>query len=54
MELTCPLRVFVAKTLEHLRSFSEHTATVTDVKFGPDATTIVSVSMDRSLKIFGK
>jgi pre-mRNA-processing factor 19 len=48
------LQVFAAKTLEHVKTLSDHTSAVTDAKFGHDANTLVSVSMDRSLKIFGK
>jgi len=46
--------IAVAKsTFTPIRSFTDHTAVVSDAKFGKDATWIASASLDRSLKIFG-
>ena len=33
-------------------TLSDHSAAVTSIKFGPDASFIASASMDRSLKLF--
>jgi len=48
------LRVYQVKTAELVKQFTDHGAAVTDAKFGKDAQSIVSVSNDRSLKIFSK
>jgi len=48
------IRVFVGKTLNNLHTFTEHTSVVTDVKWGRDANTFVSSSLDRSIKVWGK
>jgi len=39
--------------LERVCKFGDHTALVTDAKFGNNAKFIASTSMDRTLKIFG-
>ncbi len=52
--LSTPSRVYLGKTANHISTFSKHTATVTDVKWGKDAQSLVSVSMDRSMKIWGR
>jgi len=48
------IRIFVGKTLNQVCTFTEHTSVVTDVKWGRDAQTFVSSSMDRSVKVWGK
>jgi len=48
------IRVFMGKTLNHIASFTKHTNTVTDVTWGKDAQFLVSVSLDRSTKVWGK
>jgi len=47
------LRVFTGKGLELVQTWDEHTSTVTDVLFGPDAKFIATTSMDRTLKLWG-
>lgn len=47
------IRLFTGKQLEFVHTFSDHTASVTDVKFGRDALFLVSASMDRTLKFWG-
>jgi len=42
------------KTFNVVQTYSDHTAQVTDVKFGPNAQSFASVSMDRSLKVYKK
>jgi len=42
------------KTFTPIQTYSDHTAPVTDVKFGKDASFFVSTSHDRSLKVFSK
>jgi hypothetical protein len=44
----------MGKTLNHIATFGKHSNTVTDVKFGSDASWLTSVSMDRNLKFWGK
>jgi len=46
------IRVYVGKTANHIATFSKHSAPVTDVKWGQDAQYLVSVSMDRSIKLW--
>eukprot|EP01100_Stratorugosa_tubuloviscum_P011108 TRINITY_DN488_c1_g1_i1.p1 TRINITY_DN488_c1_g1~~TRINITY_DN488_c1_g1_i1.p1 ORF type:complete len:488 (+),score=185.78 TRINITY_DN488_c1_g1_i1:151-1614(+) len=46
------IRVFVTKSMEHTATFSNHNAQVTGVKFGQNASFLVSSSMDRTIKIF--
>jgi len=46
------IRIFTGKHLEHVTTLDSHTAVVTDVKFGADATFLASTSMDRSLKFW--
>jgi pre-mRNA-processing factor 19 len=48
------IRLFVGKTLNHMATYSGHSAVVTDVKWGKDARILASTSMDRSLKFWGK
>jgi len=47
------LRVYNTKTFSVVKTFTDHTALVTDVAFGPDAKFLVSTSMDRNMKIYG-
>jgi pre-mRNA-processing factor 19 len=46
------LRIFADKTLDHVFTIDEHTAEVTDVKWGRDAKWLVTTSMDRQIKVF--
>jgi len=48
------LRVYVGKTVTQIASYTKHTQPVTDVKFGKDAQYLVSTSLDRSVKFWGK
>jgi len=48
------LRVYVGKTVTQITSYTKHTQSVTDVKFGKDAQYLVSTSLDRSLRFWGK
>jgi len=48
------VRVYLGKTANHIATFSKHSGKVTDVKWGKDAQYLVSVSMDRSLKVWGR
>lgn len=46
------LRIYETKKWENLRVFTDHTANVTDVKFGQNASYIASTGLDRALKIY--
>lgn len=48
------VRVYHVKQWDLIKSFNDHTAMVTGVRFGTNAKTIVSCSLDKSLKIFSK
>jgi len=47
------IRIFTGKALSHIATFSKHSKTVTDVKWGSSAKFLASTSMDRSLKFWG-
>nr|CAG4634716.1 EOG090X0489 [Alona affinis] len=47
------VRVYLCKQWETLKTFNDHTALATGVRFGNHAQTVASVSMDRTLKIYG-
>ncbi|CAG2168921.1 unnamed protein product [Oppiella nova] len=47
------VRVYISKQWENLKTFTDHTAAATGVRFGHDSRYLVSVSLDRSLKIYG-
>jgi len=47
------VRVYLCKQWSDLRTFNDHTANATGVRFTTDAANIVSVSMDRTLKVYG-
>ncbi|XP_031779317.1 pre-mRNA-processing factor 19 [Nasonia vitripennis] len=47
------VRIYVCKQWVELKTFNDHTAAVTAVRFGRNAEFIASVSMDRSLKLYG-
>jgi len=47
------VRVYASKSWELLTTLSDHTDVVTAVKFGSDASYLVSTSKDRTLKIYG-
>jgi pre-mRNA-processing factor 19 len=47
------IRVYSSKGWELVKTFKEHKATVTAVRFGPNANFIASTSKDRNLKFFG-
>eukprot|EP01111_Echinosteliopsis_oligospora_P002455 TRINITY_DN1366_c0_g1_i1.p1 TRINITY_DN1366_c0_g1~~TRINITY_DN1366_c0_g1_i1.p1 ORF type:complete len:497 (-),score=186.88 TRINITY_DN1366_c0_g1_i1:32-1522(-) len=44
--------VYGGKAFPHIQTWTDHTARVTDVCFGPDAKFLASSSLDRSFKIF--
>ena len=46
------LRIYQTKQWENLRIFTDHTASVSDVKFGQNASFIASTGLDRALKIY--
>jgi len=49
------IRIFnTTKKWDAVKSFDNHSATVTCVKFGADASYVASTSMDRTLKIFSR
>ncbi len=47
------VRVYLSRQWTELKVFNDHTATATGVRFGKNATYIASVSMDRTLKLYG-
>lgn len=47
------IKVYLGKTLNHIGTYGKHTKPVTDVKWGHNASFLVSTSMDRSLKSWG-
>jgi pre-mRNA-processing factor 19 len=46
------VRVYQSKQWDLVRVFDEHTALATGVRFGQNAKSIVSCSLDKSLKFF--
>lgn len=48
------VRVYHVKQWDLLKTFNDHTGLVTGVRFGVNAKTLVSSSLDKSLKIYGK
>ncbi len=48
------LKVYYVKQWELLKSFADHTGLITGVRFGTKAKSIVTCSLDKSLKIFSK
>ncbi|XP_013381641.1 pre-mRNA-processing factor 19 [Lingula anatina] len=46
------VRVYLCKQWQELKVFNDHTALATSVRFGHNASFVVSASMDRSLKFF--
>jgi len=46
------IRIYQTKQWQNLRLFTDHTASVTDVKFGRNAAYIASTGLDRALKIY--
>nr|CAG4651733.1 EOG090X0489 [Triops cancriformis] len=47
------VKVFLCKQWQELKVFNDHTALATGVRFGSDAQFLYSVSMDRTLKVYG-
>lgn len=47
------IRLYLCKQWDNLKTFTDHTALATGVRFGLHAHFIASVSMDRTLKIYG-
>jgi len=47
------VRVYTGKNFALVGSYTKHTASVTDAAWGPDAKTFVSVSLDKSLNVWG-
>lgn len=48
------VRVYHVKQWDLLKTFTDHTSLVTGVRFGENAQSLATCSMDKSLKIFGK
>jgi len=48
------IRIFSSKPIEHLSTLADHTSDVTCVKWGNDAQFMVSASLDRTLKFWGR
>jgi pre-mRNA-processing factor 19 len=48
-----PLRVYLCKQWTELKTFNDHTATATGVRFGRNSQWLASTSMDRTLKLYG-
>jgi pre-mRNA-processing factor 19 len=47
------VRIYLCKQWETLKTFNDHTALAMGVRFGNHAQSLASVSMDRTLKIYG-
>ncbi|KAF8766950.1 Pre-mRNA-processing factor 19 like protein [Argiope bruennichi] len=47
------IRIYLCKQWDNLKTFTDHTALATGVRFGQHAHFVASVSMDRTLKIYG-
>lgn len=47
------VRVYQSKSWDLLRIFNEHTQLATSVRFGTNVKTILSSSLDKTLKIYG-
>lgn len=47
------IRIYMCKQWQEIKTFNDHTALATGVRFGYNGAFIASASMDRSLKIFG-
>lgn len=45
-------RVYQAKQWDLVKTFNDHTATATGIRFGSNANYIASASIDRSLKFY--
>jgi len=48
------IRIFTSKPTDHLKTLADHIAEVTCVRWGKDAQFMVSTSMDRTLKFWGR
>ena len=46
------LRVYICKQWDNIKTFGDHTSSVTGVRFAPNSQFIVSSSLDRSVKFF--
>ncbi len=46
-------RLFNMSDWSAIKSFTDHTAAVTGVKFGNNAASLVSASLDKSLNVYG-
>jgi len=47
------VRIYISKQWENIKTFGDHTALATGIKFGENAKFIASAGMDRTLKIYG-
>lgn len=47
------IRIYMCKQWQEIKTFNDHTALATGVRFGHNCSFVVSASMDRSLKVFG-
>jgi pre-mRNA-processing factor 19 len=48
------VRIFQVKQWDTLKTLNDHTGIVTGVRFGTNANTLVTTSLDKSLKIYSK
>lgn len=48
------VRVYISKQWENIKTFADHTQLAYGVRFGENARFLASVSMDRTLKIYGE
>ena len=47
------VRVYISKQWDNIKTLTDHTATATGVRFGDNCSYLVSVSLDRALKVYG-
>lgn len=47
------VRVYLSKQWDRVVSFNDHTGLATGVRFGENANTIISSSIDRTVKLYG-
>ena len=47
------VRIFISKQWDNIKTFADHTAIVTGVRFGSNSSFIVSAGLDRTVKIYG-
>lgn len=47
------VRIFISKQWDSIKTFADHTAIVTGVRFGSNSSFLVSAGLDRTVKIYG-